>query len=95
MATTIRVLVVDDSALIREIVSDCIAAAAGMEVAGKASNGREGLEMVEALQPDVVTLDVQMPVMDGLEALDAILRRRPTPVIMVSTLTQLRRGHHV
>ena len=87
-ATTIRVLVVDDSTLIREIVSDCIAAAPGMEVAGKARNGREGLEMVEALRPDVVTLDMQMPVMDGLETLDAILRRQPTPVIMVSTLTQ-------
>jgi two-component system chemotaxis response regulator CheB len=85
----IRVLVVDDSALIREMISDFIHAAAGLEVAGTARDGREALEMLDSLQPDIVTLDIQMPQMDGLQTLDAILARRPTPVIMVSALTQL------
>lgn len=85
----IRVLVVDDSALIREMISDYIAAAPGLELAGAASDGRKALELLERLEPDVITLDVQMPNMDGLATLDGILQRRPTPVIMVSALTQL------
>jgi two-component system chemotaxis response regulator CheB len=85
----IRVLVVDDSAVIRAMITDNIAEEPGMEVAGTASNGRKALEAIDALRPDVVTLDIEMPGMDGLETLDAILTRRPVPVIMVSSLTQL------
>ncbi len=88
MANNIRVLVVDDSALIREIISDILAAEPGMEVVATASNGRQALEMIEKHSPDVVTLDVQMPEMDGLETLEAILVSNPLPVIMVSALTQ-------
>ena len=83
----IRVLVVDDSAVIRALICDLVAAAPGLSVAGRARHGREALEVIPSLRPDVVTLDIQMPDMDGLAVLDAVLRRQPTPVIMVSALT--------
>ena len=83
----IRVLVVDDSAVIRALICDLVAAAPGLSVAGKARHGREVLEVLAALRPDVITLDIQMPDMNGLAVLDAVLRRQPTPVIMVSALT--------
>jgi two-component system chemotaxis response regulator CheB len=84
----IRVLVVDDSALIRQMICDHLGEAPDMEVAGRAADGRKALELIDTLKPDVVTLDVQMPKMDGLSTLDAILQRHPVPVIMVSSLTQ-------
>jgi two-component system, chemotaxis family, protein-glutamate methylesterase/glutaminase len=84
---SIRVLVVDDSAVIRTMICAHITAAPDMSVAGIACNGVEALEAVDALQPDVITLDLQMPGMDGLEVLDTILRRHPIPVIIVSSLT--------
>ncbi len=84
----IRVLVVDDSAVIRSIVADSIAATPGMKMVGTAANGRQALEILDAVRPDVITLDVQMPQMDGLATLDAILARRPIPVIMVSSMTK-------
>ena len=83
---TIRVLVVDDSALIREIISDIIHESDGLELAGTAEDGKQALSQIELLKPDVVTLDIQMPRMDGLETLDEILKRDPIPVIMVSAL---------
>ncbi len=90
MATqTTRVLVVDDSAVIRQIVSDILSETPGMEVAGTASDGAKALEMIDTVAPDVVTLDIQMPNMDGLATLDALLQRQALPVIMVSALTQL------
>lgn len=85
----IRVLVVDDSALMREMIGDAIRDASGMELVGAAADGQKALEMLDRVQPDVVTLDVQMPRMGGLETLEAILARRPLPVIMVSSLTQV------
>lgn len=88
-APSIRVLVVDDSPLMREMISDVLGEAPGLEVAGVARDGREALAQVDALKPDVVTLDVQMPGMDGLATLSEILARAPIPVIMVSALTQL------
>lgn len=88
-ARNIRVLVVDDSALIREMICDQIAGAAGMEVAGRAADGQKALDVIDSVNPDVVTLDIQMPRMDGLATLDEILLRHPVPVIMVSALTQL------
>lgn len=84
----IRVLVVDDSAVVREMVSDIISAAPGLQVAGTARDGNEALQLIAELSPDIVTLDVQMPRMDGLATLDAILEQSATPVIMVSALTQ-------
>lgn len=84
----IRVLVVDDSAFMRRVISEAIAAEPDMEVAGQATNGLDALVKVEQLQPDVVTLDVEMPEMDGLTALRHLMARYPRPVVMLSSLTQ-------
>lgn len=83
----IRVLVVDDSAFARLIISRLIDAEPDMEVVGFAGNGAEALPRVHELKPDVITLDVEMPVMDGVEALKRIMAERPTPVVMLSSLT--------
>jgi two-component system chemotaxis response regulator CheB len=83
-----RVLVVDDSAFMRFTVSHRLSREPDIEVVGLASNGLEAVEQVEALRPDVVTLDVEMPQMDGLAALRKIMSSCPTPVVMLSTLTQ-------
>jgi two-component system chemotaxis response regulator CheB len=85
----IRVLVVDDSAVVRSIIADSIAATPDMKVVATAGDGRQVMEILDAVRPDVITLDIQMPNMDGLATLDAILARRPIPVIMVSSLTKL------
>lgn len=86
---SIRVLVVDDSAVIRQILGDAISSTPGMELAGTAFDGLRALEMLDTARPDVVTLDIQMPNLDGLATLDALLGKRPVPVLMVSSLTQL------
>jgi two-component system chemotaxis response regulator CheB len=85
---TIRVLVVDDSAFMRRVIGQAIAAQPDLELAGTAINGLDALVKVEQLQPDVVTLDVEMPEMDGLTALRHLMARYPRPVIMVSSVTQ-------
>jgi len=82
----IKVLVVDDSALVRKLFGTVLTADAGFEVRF-ARNGLEALDELERFGPDVVTLDVQMPHMDGLECLDRIMVQRPCPVVMVSSLT--------
>lgn len=84
----IRVLVVDDSAFMRKMVAEILARDAGLCVVGQARDGADGLAKLDALKPDVITLDVEMPVMDGFGALAEIMRRRPTPVLMLSSLTQ-------
>lgn len=83
----IKVLVVDDSGFFRRRVSDIINADPRMKVVGEASNGREAIEQNDALQPDVITMDYEMPVMDGITALRNIMMRRPVPVLMFSSLT--------
>jgi two-component system chemotaxis response regulator CheB len=84
----IRVLIVDDSVVVRRLLARIIDEEPGLEVAGQAANGRLALEMLDSAAPDLVTLDVEMPVLDGLETLAEIRRRRPRlPVIMFSTLT--------
>lgn len=83
-----RVVVVDDSALMRRMISDYISQSADMEVVATAVDGANGIELCGKHCPDVVTLDIQMPKMDGLATLDALLQQRPVPVIMVSALTQ-------
>jgi len=82
-----RVLVVDDSPLMRSVLSEVINAAPDLHVVGTACNGIEARESVRSLNPDVVTLDVDMPQMDGLEFLAQMMRLRPLPVVMVSGLT--------
>jgi two-component system chemotaxis response regulator CheB len=82
-----KVLVVDDSAFMRKIVSDFIAEDGRFVVVDTAKNGREAVDKVKALSPDAVTMDVEMPEMNGLEALEIIMREHPTPVLMLSSLT--------
>ena len=84
----IRVLVVDDSALMRQFISDILRSDPRIEVAGTARDGRDALAQMKALKPDVITMDVEMPNMSGLQALEEIMKTNPIPVLMVSTMTQ-------
>jgi len=84
----IRVLIVDDSALVRKLLRDVISGDPSMEVVGTASNGVEAIRAVAELEPDVVTMDIHMPEMDGLTALEYIMRKHPLPVVMLSALAQ-------
>lgn len=84
---TYKVLVVDDSAFMRKIISDLIKEDPLFEVIGVAKNGREAIIMTKELRPDVITMDVAMPIMNGIEALQAIMREHPIPVIMLSSMT--------
>lgn len=85
MAT--RVLVVDDSALVRQVLGELLDQAGDIEVVGTARDPFDAREKIKALNPDVLTLDVEMPRMDGLTFLDNLMRLRPMPVLMVSSLT--------
>jgi two-component system chemotaxis response regulator CheB len=85
---TIKVLVVDDSALVRKLLSVMLDRAAGIEVVGTANDPYVAREKIKRLNPDVITLDIEMPRMDGLTFLDNLMRLRPMPVVMVSSLTQ-------
>ncbi|MFD9624299.1 protein-glutamate methylesterase/protein-glutamine glutaminase [Peribacillus muralis] len=85
----VKVLIVDDSAFMRKLISEFLAEESEMEVIGTARNGKDALEKIKALKPDVVTLDVEMPVMDGLQALNLIMNECPTPVVMLSSTTKL------
>lgn len=85
--SAIRVLVVDDSMTMRKVVTEYLRRDPEIEVVGTASNAAEARNVIKLLNPDVMTLDVEMPNMDGLEFLEKVMRLRPMPVIMVSTLT--------
>ena len=87
MTAPIRVLVVDDSAFMRHALTRLLSDADGIEVVGAAPNGEAGLEMMRTTRPDVVTLDVEMPVLDGLGMLRRLMVEQPTRVIMLSSLT--------
>lgn len=87
MAKT-KVVVVDDSALVRSILTEIINRQPDMECIGAASDPLMAREMIRNLNPDVITLDVEMPKMDGLDFLSRLMRLRPMPVVMVSTLTE-------
>lgn len=84
----IKVLVVDDSALIRRILTDILNSDKAINVIGTARNGKEALEKIDSLKPDLVTLDIEMPIMDGITALKHIVAKHKLPVIMISTLSQ-------
>jgi two-component system chemotaxis response regulator CheB len=79
-----RVLVVDDSPLIRAVLREAFERAHDIEVVGEAGDGRRAVELVRELVPDLVTMDVQMPIMDGLDATDAIMRSCPTPIVIIA-----------
>ena len=87
MAKT-RVVVVDDSALVRSLLTEIINRQSDMECVGSASDPFAAREMIRNLNPDVITLDVEMPRMDGIDFLSKLMRLRPMPVVMVSTLTE-------
>ena len=84
----IRVLIIDDSALIRSILKEVINSFPDMEAVGAAANPLQAREMIKTLNPDVLTLDVEMPEMDGLTFLEKLMRLRPMPVLMISSLTE-------
>ncbi len=83
-----RVVVVDDSALVRSLLSELINRQSDMECVGAAADPLVAREMIRNLNPDVITLDVEMPKMDGIDFLSKLMRLRPMPVVMVSTLTE-------
>lgn len=84
----IKVLIIDDSALIRSILKEVINNYPDMEAVGAAANPLQARDMIKTLNPDVLTLDVEMPEMDGLTFLEKLMRLRPTPVLMISSLTE-------
>jgi len=83
----IKVLVVDDSAFMRKMISDIINSSPELEVIAKARNGTDAISKTKEMQPDVITMDIEMPEMDGLTALKYIMQENPVPVIMLSSLT--------
>ncbi|MBE0694323.1 MAG: response regulator, partial [Aquamicrobium sp.] len=85
----IKVLVVDDSATMRSLISAVLRRDPDISVIGQAGDPFEARDAIKRLNPDVVTLDVEMPNMNGLAFLEKIMRLRPMPVVMVSTLTQV------
>src|SRR4029078_10969897 len=91
--TKTKVLIVDDSALIRSVMSEIVNSQADMEVVGTAPDPLVARALIKKTNPDVLTLDVEMPRMDGLDFLEKLMRLRPMPVVMVSSLTE--RGNEI
>lgn len=84
---TVSVLVVDDSGFFRKRLTEILTASGQITVVGAATNGREGVELAEKLRPDVITMDYEMPIMDGISAVREIMAKQATPVLMFSSLT--------
>lgn len=89
----IRVLIVDDSALAREVITAILNRAPEIEVVGKAVDGVEGVELAARLKPDVITMDINMPRMDGHEATQQIMATTPTPIVVVTSVTRQEMVH--
>lgn len=83
----IKVLIVDDSTFFRKRLAEIIKADPALEVCGEAKDGKEGVQLAQSLRPDVITMDVEMPVMDGISAVKEIMDKCPTPILMFSSLT--------
>lgn len=88
MSGTIKVLIVDDSALMRQLLTQILTSDPGIQVIGAASDPFAAREKIKALNPDVLTLDIEMPRMDGLTFLEKLMRGHPMPVVMISSLTE-------
>lgn len=86
----IRVLLVDDSRLVRDMIRAILESEPGIVVAGEASNGEEAIAMIASLKPDIVTMDIEMPVMGGLEAIERIIARHPVPILVVTAQAGVR-----
>ncbi|MBK1885538.1 protein-glutamate methylesterase/protein-glutamine glutaminase [Marinobacter sp. DY40_1A1] len=84
---TVSVLVVDDSGFFRKRLTEILTSSGQIRVVGVAANGREGVELAESLRPDVITMDYEMPIMDGISAVREIMQKHPIPVLMFSSLT--------
>lgn len=82
-----RVLIVEDSAFMRKYISNILSTDDELDVIATARNGQEGVQLAAELKPDVITMDIEMPIMDGLTALENIMKTNPTPVVMLSSLT--------
>jgi two-component system chemotaxis response regulator CheB len=93
MTDKIKVLIVDDSRMIRDVLTDILKDQPDIEVVGAAADAFEARDMIKSLNPDVITLDVEMPKMNGLEFLDKLMRAKPMPVVMISAATE--RGSEV
>lgn len=83
-----RLLIVDDSAFMRKMISEFFVDHPYIRVVGTARNGKDAIKKIQLLQPDVVTMDVEMPEMNGLEALKVIMKECPVPVVMLSSTTK-------
>lgn len=84
----INVLIVDDSAFMRKLISDILGEEKNITIVGKARDGKDAIEKVKKLHPDVVTMDVEMPKMNGIDAVERIMEENPVPIIMLSSLTK-------
>ncbi len=84
----VKVLVVDDSLFMRTVLTDILSSDSGIKVVGTARNGKVALELIPKLKPDLITLDIEMPVLDGITTLKTIMKTNPLPVIMLSSLTR-------
>ncbi len=83
-----KILIVDDSAFMRKLIRDFLSAHPSLEVVGIARNGKDAIQKVKSLKPDVITMDIEMPEMNGLEAVKIIMKDLPTPIIMLSSMTK-------
>ncbi|MCU7835516.1 MAG: chemotaxis response regulator protein-glutamate methylesterase [gamma proteobacterium symbiont of Taylorina sp.] len=92
MAKKVKVLIIDDSALIRQLLREILSSDAGIEVVGTAADPLIAREKIKKFSPDVLTLDIEMPKMDGITFLKNLMRLRPMPVVMISTLTEAGAG---
>jgi two-component system chemotaxis response regulator CheB len=90
----IRVLVVDDSAFVRDFVIDVLSSDKSIEVSGQATNGLEALQKVRELKPDIVTMDIDMPIMDGLEAIERIMMTHAVPILVLTSKSDAKTAYH-
>ena len=90
---TIQVLIVDDSALVRKVMTEILSSDSLIEVVGTAPDAQIATRQIRKLNPDVITLDIQMPGMNGLDYLERLMKSQPRPVVMVSSLTPVSYTH--